>query len=134
MICRHYGRSCCIEYLEHFCHANVSGVSMLGITEDANHIGLNDMTVAASIIELNNITLPCILHWNQNHFVVLYKIKKAYHFEDERESLKRDKCPIWICNMCPILICGKCPPLTAETVTSEKSTNDPSRIKGSASS
>lgn len=53
---------------------------MLGITEGANHIGLNDMTVAASIIELNNITLPCILHWNQNHFVVLYKIKKGKKF------------------------------------------------------
>ena len=49
---------------------------MLGIADGAKNIGLNTMTVAASIDELKEIVLPCILHWNQNHFVVLYNISK----------------------------------------------------------
>ena len=76
MICRHYGKNHSIEYLDRFCHANISGVSMLGIADGARSIGLNTVTVAASTDELKNIVLPCILHWNQNHFVVLYGISK----------------------------------------------------------
>lgn len=76
MICRYYGKNYSLEYLDKFCHANVSGVSMLGIADGAKNIGLNTMTVAASIDELKEIVLPCILHWNQNHFVVLYNISK----------------------------------------------------------
>jgi ATP-binding cassette subfamily B protein len=76
MICYHYGKDYSIEYLERYCHANNSGVSMLGITDGAESIGFNVMTVAASTDELNKIVLPCILHWNQNHFVVLYGISK----------------------------------------------------------
>ena len=29
---------------------------------------------------LGEVPLPCILHWNQNHFVVLYKVKKGKNF------------------------------------------------------
>lgn len=76
MICHHYGKSYSLEYLDSFCHANITGVSMLGITDGAKSIGLNTTTVAASTDELNKIVLPCILHWNQNHFVVLYSISK----------------------------------------------------------
>lgn len=76
MICRHYGKYYGLEYLDRFCHANVAGISMLSITDGAKCVGLETMTVAASTCELQEIILPCILHWNQNHFVVLYKISK----------------------------------------------------------
>lgn len=52
MICRHYGKNHSIEYLDRFCHANISGVSMLGIADGARSIGLNTVTVAASTDEL----------------------------------------------------------------------------------
>ena len=65
MICRHYGKNYSLEYLDGFCHANIAGISMLGITDGAKSVGLNVMTVAASTDELNKIALPCILHWNQ---------------------------------------------------------------------
>ena len=55
MICRYYGKNYSLEYLDKFCHANVSGVSMLGIADGAKNIGLNTMTVAASIDELGKI-------------------------------------------------------------------------------
>ena len=53
MICHHYGKSYSLEYLDSFCHANIIGVSMLGITDGAKSIGLNTTTVAASTDELN---------------------------------------------------------------------------------
>lgn len=76
MICRHYGKDYSLEYLDDFCHANIAGVSMLGIADGARNVGFDTMTAAASTDELKDITLPCILHWNQNHFVVLYEISK----------------------------------------------------------
>ncbi len=76
MICRHYGKCYSLEYLDGFCHANVAGVSMLGIAEGAGCVGLETSTFAATTDELVEIKLPCILHWNQNHFVVLYDISR----------------------------------------------------------
>lgn len=76
MICHHYGKKYSIEQLERFCHAGTSGVSMLGIAEAAGKIGFEIMTVTASTDELREIKHPCILHWNQKHFVVLYKISR----------------------------------------------------------
>ena len=82
MICRHYGKCYSIEYLENFCHANILGVSMLGITDGAKKLGFDVRTMAAATDELNKIVLPCILHWNQNHYVVLYDIsKKGSHYK-----------------------------------------------------
>ncbi len=94
MICSHYGKPYSLEYLDSFCHANTSGVSMLGIAEAAGKLGLETMAAAASIDELNDINLPCILHWNQNHFVVLYGItkkknKNQYRIADPAKGLRR---------------------------------------------
>ena len=60
-------------------HCNISreGVSMLGISDAAEYIGLHTMGVRISFEQLaEEALLPCILHWNQNHFVVCYKIEK----------------------------------------------------------
>lgn len=90
MICRHYGMNYSLEYLDRFCHANIAGVSMLGIVDAAKSVGINTMTVAASTDELKGISLPCILHWNQNHFVILYDISrngKHYRIADPGKGL-----------------------------------------------
>jgi ATP-binding cassette subfamily B protein len=49
---------------------------MLGISEAAESIGFRTIGVKLTLKKLLETPLPCILHWNQNHFVVLYKIKK----------------------------------------------------------
>lgn len=90
MICRHYGKDYSLEYLDGFCHANIAGVSMLGIADGARSVGLETMTASASASELKEIMLPCILHWNQNHFVVLYGISgngKRYRIADPGKGL-----------------------------------------------
>lgn len=90
MICNHYGRAYTLEYLDGFCHANIAGVSMLGIADGAKCVGLETLTTASSTGELNDLVLPCILHWNQNHFVILYEVSgdgNRYRIADPGKGL-----------------------------------------------
>ena len=80
MICRHYGKAYSIDTLSKICHATTEGVSMLGISEAATSLGFQTTCGRISIDQLSQTPLPCILHWNQNHFVVLYKIRKGKKF------------------------------------------------------
>ena len=49
----------------------------MGITEAAKALGLKTVAARVSVDELRELPLPCILHWNQQHFVVLYRISKS---------------------------------------------------------
>ena len=78
MIARHYGRSYTLETLRERSFITREGVSMLGISDAAESIGMRTMGVKISTEQLaKDAVLPCILHWNQNHFVVLYKVSKG---------------------------------------------------------
>ena len=89
MICRHFGRKYSLDFLSKLCFATNEGVSLLGINDAANKLGLKTLCVKASMNELDQISLPAILHWNQKHFVVLYKIKKGrkYYIADPGKGL-----------------------------------------------
>ena len=80
MICKYFGREYTIDSLSNLCFATAEGVSLLGINETANMLGLHTTCARATTIALSDVPLPCILHWNQNHFVVLYKVKKGKKF------------------------------------------------------
>ena len=80
MVCLHYGREVSMERLSQICHVTSEGVSLLGISEAANDMGLHSVCVRTTIDNLSQAPLPCILHWNQNHFVVLYKVRKGKRF------------------------------------------------------
>lgn len=77
MIAKYYGRSYSLQNLREKSFITRQGVSMLGISEAAESIGFRTQGVRISLEQLiEDVPLPCILHWNQNHFVVLYDIKK----------------------------------------------------------
>ena len=77
MVAKHYGRSYTIQTLRQRCFITRDGVSMLGISDAAESIGFRTTGVKINFEQLcNDIPFPCIAHWNQNHFVVVYKIKK----------------------------------------------------------
>ncbi|MBL0735410.1 peptidase domain-containing ABC transporter [Flavobacterium sp. GN10] len=78
MITSFYGKKYGLEYLRKNSFITREGVSLLGIVEAANAIGLESFAAKISINELlaEQEEFPVILHWNQNHFVVLYKISK----------------------------------------------------------
>lgn len=78
MICNHYGKSFGINYLREKCFVNREGVSLSGIREASENLGFEVTTGKLTTDSFENDMLPCILHWNQDHFVVLYKISKSY--------------------------------------------------------
>ena len=89
MVCKYFGREYSMNTLSKLCFATTEGVSMLGINEAANILGLHTTCVRAATSILSEAHLPCILHWNQNHFVVLYKVKngKKFYIADPGKGL-----------------------------------------------
>ena len=80
MICSFYKKNYSIEYLSHICFATIDGVSILAIVDASKKLGFKTICSKVTIEQLNHAKLPCILHWNQNHFVILYKIKDKQKF------------------------------------------------------
>ncbi len=77
MIAKYYGKHFTLQTLRKKSYITHEGVSMLGISEAAESIGFRSLGVRLDTDKLMGETsCPCILHWNQNHFVVLYKIRK----------------------------------------------------------
>lgn len=90
MVCHHYGRNYTLDALSHLCGATTQGVSLLGISDAAGRLGLQTVSGRVSLEMLGKATLPCILHWNQNHFVILYCISHKgmrYHIADPARGL-----------------------------------------------
>lgn len=80
MVAKHYGRSFKVQTLRQYCEINREGVSLLGIHNAATKIGFDSDAIITSLKGLEETQLPVILHWRQNHFVVLYKIKNNKYF------------------------------------------------------
>ncbi|MCL2097443.1 MAG: peptidase domain-containing ABC transporter [Bacteroidales bacterium] len=76
MIAKHYGRNYSLQGLRENCFLTREGVSMLGISEAAEKIGFRTTGARISFEQLAEAPLPCIVHWKQNHFVVVYDIKR----------------------------------------------------------
>ena len=77
MVAKYYGRHYSLQTLRERSFITREGVSMLGISDAAESIGLRSIGARLSLLQLvHEAQMPCILHWNQNHFVVCYKIKK----------------------------------------------------------
>lgn len=76
IIAKYYGKTYSLGYLRQQSFLTREGVSLLGISEAAEDIGFRTLGVKLSFDSLKeDAPLPCIAHWNQNHFVVIYKIK-----------------------------------------------------------
>lgn len=90
MIARWYGRRMDFDYLRQKCNINKMGVSMLGISEAAEAIGFRTVGVLADEKILCDALQsgPLVLHWNHNHFVVLYKVEKKRFFSAGRATAK----------------------------------------------
>ncbi|AEW21118.1 ABC transporter, ATP-binding protein [Tannerella forsythia 92A2] len=77
MIAKHYGKHYSLETLRQHSFITREGVSMLGISDAAEYIGFRTSGVMISFEQLvEEAPLPCIVHWNQNHFVTVYDVKR----------------------------------------------------------
>lgn len=88
MICRYYGKSLSLEEAEQYCSASKRGVSLLGISEAAQDLGFHTRAARFTIKQICRVGSPCILYWNQNHFVILYKVKQyKFYIADPGKGL-----------------------------------------------
>lgn len=78
MIAAYHGKNFSIDYLRKKCFITKEGVSFLGLSEAADSVGFRTMGLKIPFEVLQEkIALPCIVHWRQKHFVVVYRIKKG---------------------------------------------------------
>ncbi|MGV3761921.1 peptidase domain-containing ABC transporter [Parapedobacter sp.] len=90
MVCKHYGLNTDIYRLRQLCQVTKGGVNLLGISEAAEKIGFRTQGVKLTLEQLSKTPLPCILHWRQNHFVVLYEIgRDAYRVADPANGKRK---------------------------------------------
>ena len=80
MVAKYHGRNFKVQTLRQLCEISKEGVSLLGISDASEKIGFRSIGVKLNSAQLKEAELPCILHWRQNHFVVLYKIKKGKYY------------------------------------------------------
>lgn len=78
MIAAYHGKNFTIDYLRKKCFITKEGVSFLGLSEAADSVGFRTMGVKIPFGVLQEkIALPCVVHWRQKHFVVVYRIRKG---------------------------------------------------------
>lgn len=76
IIAKHYGKVINTQQLRDLSETTREGSSLLGLSEAAETIGFRTLGVKLTFIKLQEAPLPCIVHWNKEHYVVVYKIKK----------------------------------------------------------
>ena len=88
IISKFYGKNVSIPELRELSETTREGSSLLNISDTAETIGFRTLGVKLSAHTIKEATLPCILHWNNQHFVVLYKVKKGnYYISDPAHGL-----------------------------------------------
>ena len=77
MVAKYYGKNYSLQSLREKAQISRHGVSLLGISDAAEEIGFRTMGAGISFEQMaREAPLPLIAHWKQDHFVVVYKIKK----------------------------------------------------------
>ena len=76
IIAKHYGKLINTQQLRSLSETTREGSSLLGLSDAVESVGFKSLGIKVSFQKLKEAPLPCIVHWNKNHYVVLYKIKK----------------------------------------------------------
>ncbi|MDE1207247.1 peptidase domain-containing ABC transporter [Tenacibaculum larymnensis] len=76
IIAKHYGKTINTQQLRSLSETTREGSSLLGLSEAVESIGFKSLGIKLAFNKLKEAPFPCIVHWNKNHYVVLYKIKK----------------------------------------------------------
>lgn len=103
IIYNYYGKKIPIQQLRNISETTRSGSSLSRLSDTFEKIGFRTLGVKMPVNELYDVPLPCVLHWNKNHYVVLYKIKKKkFYVSDPAYGLlkytKDDFLKHWIGN------------------------------------
>lgn len=91
MIAAFYGKDYSLDYLRANSYITKNGVSLLGLSEAAEKVGFKTLVAKLSYRQLiEEVPLPCVLHWNQEHFVVLYDVEKKNFLRPEEKLIIGD--------------------------------------------
>ncbi len=81
IVSKHYGKTIALQQIRELSETTREGSSLLGLSEAAENIGFKTLGVKIDFTTLQEeAPLPCIVHWNKQHFVVVYKITKEKVF------------------------------------------------------
>nr|WP_321236349.1 peptidase domain-containing ABC transporter [uncultured Psychroserpens sp.] len=75
IIAKHFGKTINTHELRQLSETTREGSSLMGISDASESIGFRSLGIKLAFNKLKEAPLPCIIHWNKNHYVVLYKIK-----------------------------------------------------------
>lgn len=90
IIAKHYGNTISLQQVRQLSETTREGSSLLGLSGAAEKIGFRSLGVKIDSKRLEEAPLPCIVYWNKNHFVVLYKIQKdKFYISDPSYGLLR---------------------------------------------
>lgn len=78
MVCRHFGRKVSLSRIRPLVHTSLDGSSLRGLCEAAAELGLAARSVKASPANFAKMPLPAIIHWEGNHWVVLYHLSESH--------------------------------------------------------
>jgi ABC-type bacteriocin/lantibiotic exporter with double-glycine peptidase domain/CRP-like cAMP-binding protein len=78
MVCRHFGRSVSLALIRKLVYTSADGTSLRGLCRAAAELGLAARAVRAAPQDLEQMPLPAIVHWQGNHWVVLYGVHKTH--------------------------------------------------------
>lgn len=103
IIAKHYGKIINTQELRDYSETTREGSNMMMLSDAAEKIGFRSIGVKLSLVKLQEAPLPCVLFWNKNHYVILYKIKKGvYYLSDPAIGLleynETDFLKFWIGN------------------------------------
>ncbi|MDR4951958.1 peptidase domain-containing ABC transporter [Chryseobacterium sp. ES2] len=77
IVIKHYGKTIPLQQIRNLTETTREGSSMLGLSNAAENMGLKSLGIKINYKTLQeDVPLPCIVHWNKSHFVVVYKIDK----------------------------------------------------------
>ena len=75
MVCRHFGRAVSLPKVRQAVGTGIDGTSLKGITRGAERLGLATRSVKASKRNLDQMPLPAIVHWDANHWLIVYDVR-----------------------------------------------------------
>ena len=76
MITQYFGANYTLDYLNELCQKSIVGVDFISLSNASVQLGMETQAIRIAADVFSEEALPCILHWNNNHFVVLYKVVK----------------------------------------------------------
>lgn len=103
IVAKYYNKNLSITRIRDISETTREGSNLLNLSDASEQIGFRSLGVKLTLQDLNKAPLPCVLHWNEDHYVVLYKIKKdIYYISDPAYGLitysKEEFLKFWIGN------------------------------------